>query len=39
VNADSLQIVVTERVPLDKLAALHAKAAAGGISGKAIVVV
>lgn len=39
VNADSLEIVVTERVPLDKLAALHAKAAASGISGKAIVVV
>ncbi|MCU1368682.1 MAG: NADPH:quinone reductase and related Zn-dependent oxidoreductase [Ilumatobacteraceae bacterium] len=39
VNADNLQIVVTERVPLDQLAALHAKAAADGISGKAIVVV
>ena len=39
VNAETLEIVVTERVPLDELAALHAKAAAGGISGKAIVVV
>ena len=39
VNADTLKIVVTDRVPLDDLAALHAKAAANGISGKVVVVV
>lgn len=38
VDRGELRIDVTERVPLAELAALHAKAATGGISGKAIVV-
>jgi NADPH:quinone reductase-like Zn-dependent oxidoreductase len=39
VDSGELRIDVTERVPLADLAALHARAATGGISGKAVVLV
>lgn len=38
VDRGELRVDVAERVPLAELPALHARAAAGGISGKAIVV-
>ena len=38
VDRGDLQVDVTERVPLNELAALHARAEAGAVSGKAIVV-
>ncbi len=38
VDRGDLQVHVTERVPLNELAALHARAEADAVSGKAIVV-
>jgi NADPH:quinone reductase-like Zn-dependent oxidoreductase len=38
VDRGSLQIHVTERVPLSELAGLHAKSESGAVSGKAIVI-
>ena len=38
VDRGDLQVHVTERVPLNELAALHARAEAGAVSGKAIVI-
>ena len=38
VDRGDLQVHVTERVPLDELVALHARAEAGAVSGKAIVI-
>ena len=38
VDRGDLRVHVTERVPLNELAALHARAEADAVSGKAIVV-
>ena len=39
VDRGELRVDVAERVPLPELPALHARAAAGGLSGKAVIVV
>lgn len=38
VDRGELRVDVTERVPLKDLAALHARAEAGAVSGKAVVI-